>query len=173
MDLQNKLPTLLNNSTLLLDTNFFIDSYSKQNRKAYAKLVSDLKRMKVSFTSISFVKYEFIRSKTIDVVREKERHFHEIVEYELPYDPAIDKLIIPTIEDYKQYMEGLSLTDLILATCLKRYHNLFLLTRDHTDFPTSIFTREHVFNIEDFKEKIYAIYSYKPKKTILEEEIPF
>ena len=136
------LPTWLSNSTLLLDTNFFI-------------------------------KYEFIRSKTIDVVREKEKYFHRIIDTVLPYDAKIDELVVSTIEEYKQYMDRLSLADLVLATYLKRYRGLFLLTRDHADFPTTVFTREHIFNIESFRERIYAIYSYKPKVQELEEEIPF
>lgn len=165
------LPAWLRNSTLLLDSNFFIDAFRDKNE--YGKFVKDLKNIGVAFVSPNFVKYEFIRSKTIDVVREKEKYFHQIVDTVLPYDQKIDDLAISTIEEYKQYMEGLPLTDLVLAIYLKRYKGLRLLTRDHSDFPTTVFTREYIFNIESFKDRIYAVYSYMPKTLTLEEEIPF
>ena len=156
-------PQFLEHSTVLIDTIFFIDSFTSKNRKAYEVFIKDLKDKSVALVSPSLVKFEFIRSRTIDVVKEKEKHFYHFVDLVLPYDRRLEDLVLPAIEEYKQYMEGLPLTDLILATYLKRYVGLYLLTRDHADFPTSIFTREYIFNIKDFKEKIYAIYSYKPK----------
>lgn len=174
------LPTFLRNSTILLDTNFFIHAYS--NRDAYAKFIKNLKDVGVAFVCVNFVKYEFIRSNTIDVVRQKEAYFKEIVDNILPYDPFIDELIIPTIEDYKENMQGLPLTDLIIAAYLKKYKGLYLLTNDHSDFPTKIFKRKHVFNIEEFGNRIYGIYTYKPlldtveaivTPTISEDDIPF
>jgi predicted nucleic acid-binding protein len=165
------LPEWLHNSTLLLDSNFFIDAF--RYKKEYGDFIQKLKSMGVAFVAPNFVKYEFIRSRTIDVVREKEKYFHQIVDTVLPYDVKIDELVIPTIEEYKQNMENLPLTDLVLGVYLKRYRGLRLLTRDHNDFPTTVFTREYIFNIEEFRDRIYAVYSYKPKTKVLDEEIPF
>jgi predicted nucleic acid-binding protein len=169
MEDQTSIPEFLHNSTLLLDTNFFIDAYRQQNQ--YGGFIKKLKNSGVAFVSPNFVKYEFIRSKTIDVVREKEKYFYGIIDNILPYGPEIDRLIVPTVEEYKQYMENLPLTDLILAAYLKKYKGLYLLTRDHNDFPTTVFKREFVFNMEEFGEKIYGIYSYRPEKMTLKEEV--
>ena len=164
-------PKWLEHSTLLLDTNFFIDAF--RFKEEYGKFLQELKRRDIAFVSPSLVKYEFVRSKTIDVVRNKEDYFYQIVDTVLPYDLKVDELVISTIEEYKQFMEGLPLVDLILAVYLKRYKGLRLLTRDHNDFPTLVFKREHLFNIEEFESRIYGIYSYKPRTAVLEEEVPF
>lgn len=68
-------------------------------------------------------------------------------------------------------MEGLPLTDLIIATYLKKYRGLYLLTNDHSDFPTSVFDRKYIFNLEEFGDKIYGLYIYKPKTKVFDEQI--
>ena len=119
------------------------------------------------------MKYEFVRSKTIDVVRRKERYFGKLVGLILPLDAQTEGYIIGIIEEYKQYMERLPLTDLILAAYLKRYRSLYLLTRDHLDFPTTVFDRIHIFNVESVRDiKTYAVYAYKPEKKVI-EKVPF
>src|SRR3990172_8649951 len=166
----HQIPKPLSNSTFLLDTNFFIDSYSRI--EDFEGLVTEFKSNNIVLTSINLVKYEFIRSKTIDVVKKKEKYFNEIVSVVLPFDNQAEQYIVGIIEQYRQFMEGVSLTDLLLAACLKRYHGLYLLTRDHHDFPTTIFDRIHIFNIESAIDiKTYGVYTYKPDKKILEEEI--
>lgn len=172
------LPLFLHDSTILLDTNFLISAYA--HKEVYANFLTRLKNIGVVFVAPNFVKYEFIRSKTFDVVRRKEEYFYSIIENVLPYDENIDKLIVPTIEEYRDKMEGLPLTDLIIATYLKKYKGLFLLTNDHTDFPVTVFNRKYIFNVLDFGEKLYAVYSYKPEVkqfdesiSILDDNIPF
>lgn len=112
--------------------------------------------------SIDLVKTEFIRSKTRDVVRQKADYFAHIIEAVLPIDPEISKLIQPTIEEYSKDTDGLELTDIFLACFIKRYKSLYLLTRNHKDFPTRIFTRSNIFSIEDDRDiRTYALYQYK------------
>jgi len=164
-----QLPEYLHNSTVLLDTNFFLHAYA--NKEVYANFIKQLKNRGIALVSPNLVKYEFVRSKTIDVVRQKESYFHQIIDSILPYDLSIDELIIPTIEEYKQKMEGLPLTDLIIATYLKKYRGLYLLTNDHSDFPTSVFDRKYIFNLEEFGDKIYGLYIYKPKTKVFDEQI--
>ena len=166
------IPQLLNNSTILLDTNFFIDSYS--HSEGFKEFISSIKKANIELVTINFVKFEFICSKTIDVVKKKEKYFNELVRVILPFDKQAENQTLTLIEEYKQYMEGLPLTDLVLGACLKRYRGLYLFTRDHKDFPTSIYNRIHIFNIGLVRDiKTYGIYAYKSKKEILEEEIPF
>ena len=84
-------------------------------------------------------------------------------------------LLAPTIEEYSQNIGGVGIVDLVLACFLKRYSGLYLLTRNHKDFPTRIFHRSHVFPIEHERDvKTYAFYQYKPKvKQVEIEEAPF
>lgn len=177
MDQLHQLPNFLENGDLLVDTNFFIDSFHNPNN--FAEFISTLKKGNVEIVTTSFVKYEFLKSKTIDVVRRKEIFFNELVGVVLPLDSETEKQIVGLIEEYKQYMEGVSLVDLILGAFLKRYGNkLFLLTRDHKDFPTNVFDRMHVFNIDGIRDiKTYGVYCYGCQKTKtkcgFEDNIPF
>jgi predicted nucleic acid-binding protein len=155
-----QIPTFLNNTTVLVDTNFFIDAFNQPEK--FKSLIDSLKADGVDFVSISLVKYEFIRAKTIDVVKRKEAFFNELVSTILPIDKETEKLVIGVIEEYKQYMEGLPVTDLVLAALLKKYRKLYLLTRDHKDFPTVIFDRCHIFTVGTLRDVwSYGIYAYK------------
>jgi len=161
---------------VVLDTNFLIDYYSKQ--ESYAELLEQLRKNENTISSTELVRTEFIRSRTKDVVRSKSAFFNKIVESLLPLDKEIHKLVQPTIETYGQDIEGVSLTDIYLACVIQRYRQVYLLTRDHHDFPTRLFDRTHVFLIELNKEiKTYALYQYrKPEEKKIDaeiEEIPF
>lgn len=172
MDQLFQIPNTLKNTTFLLDTNFFIDSYS--HPAEFQKFITSLKKANIELVSTSFVKFEFVRSKTIDVVHKKLRYFEEIVATLLPFDSETENLILSIFEEYKQFMEGVPFVDLILGAYLKRYKNLYLLTRDHLDFPTTIFDRIQIFNVELVREiKPYGVYTYKPKEQVLKEKIPF
>lgn len=167
-----KIPTHLAGKTFLVDTNFFIDSFS--DRVLFRDFIVSLKNAEIVLVSISFVCLEFVRSKTIDVVKRKNDHYSEIVEFELPYDKKLEVLAMEMIKEYKQYMEGLPLTDLIIAAYLKRYSKLYLLTRDHRDFPTTVFDRLHIFPIQSIRDvKTYGVYAYRPQEKIISGDIPF
>lgn len=142
-----------------MDTNLLIDEYSHVDN--YKEFLDALQKANVKLVSLEFVKFEFVRSKTIDVVRRKEEHFSKLISKILLLDEEVEKAVIPVMEEYKQYMEGLPLTDLVLGACLKRYSGLYLLTRDHTDFPTTVFDRLHIFNIEGIRDiRTYGVYAY-------------
>lgn len=165
------IPASLKHATFLLDTNFLIDAYSKPQQ--FGEFIANLKGLDIALVSINFVKYEFIRSKTINVVKQKLIYFEEKVETVLPVDITTEKLVPGLIEEYKQFIEGVSVVDLLLGACIKRYKSLKLLTRNHSDFPTKIYNREHIFTIElENDVKSYGIYSYKPEADVL-EEFPF
>ncbi len=168
-----KLPSL---SWLILDTCFLIDFYSKQD--SYTGLIEEIKGSDNTIVSIEFVRAEFIRSKTKDVVRAKSDFFAKLVKDLLPMDKEVHSLVQSTIEAYSGDMDRVSLTDLYLACTIQRYSKVYLLTRNHQDFPLKLFTRSHIFHIESDKDiKTYALYQYKqPSVDKIEaevEEIPF
>lgn len=165
------IPASLNNSTILLDTNFFIDAFSKPSD--FVELISSLKAAKIALVSSSIVKFEFTRSKSLDVRQKKSKYFDKLVENLLMADRKIEELIFEIMSEYKDAIIGVSPTDVILAAFLKRYRTLRLLTRDHSDFPTSVFCREEIFNVQSVRDiKTYAVYSYKPEVTVV-EKLPF
>lgn len=162
------IPTSLNNSTILLDTNFFIDAFSKP--KDFGELISSLKSSNVVLVCSGIVKFEFTRSKNFDVFQKKIKYFDNLVENLLPIDRKTEELIFEVMSEYQDAIIGVSVTDVILAAFLKRYRKLRLLTRDHGDFPTSVFKREEIFNIQSTRDiKTYAVYSYKPEEKMIEK----
>jgi hypothetical protein len=163
-------------SWIVLDTNFLIDFYSKQS--CYVQIVTDLKQRNNSIVSTDLVRCEFIRSKTSDVVVSKSQFFSKLIESLLPIDQETMKLVQPTIQSYGEDVEKASLTDIMLACTVQRYSKVYLLTRNHHDFPTRLFSRSCIFNIELDKDvRTYALYQYrKPDAKNIEaeiEEIPF
>ena len=94
-------------SWIVLDTNFLIDFYSKQ--ESYTPLFETLRKGSNTLVSIELVKCEFIRSKTKDVVRLKSIFFTKIVESLLTIDREVYKLAQSTIEQYGEDIEKVSL----------------------------------------------------------------
>lgn len=163
--------TLPEYSWILIDTNFLIDFYSKQTN--YVKIIEEFRHANCTLISTDFVKTEFIRSKTKEVLNAKTEFFDKLIESTLPIDQEVIKLIKPTLEKYGQDCDHLSLTDIYLAVFIQRYSKVYLLTRNHADFPTRLFSRKYIFNIESEKDvKAYALYQYKsPEATKIETEI--
>jgi len=164
------------NGTILLDTNFFLDLF--EHEKHYKQFFDVASDMKVSLVSCDLVRGEFVRTKDKDKLLAKNELFSRIVSI-LPMDKQISELLVPTLSDYGHDIEGVSIADIILACFIKRYSGLYLLTRNHKDFPTRIFDRSGVFSIEHEKDvKTYALYQYRAdnKKLVVEEmpdDVPF
>jgi predicted nucleic acid-binding protein len=160
-------------STILVDTNFFIDLFSHQTK--YRELLSEFESKEIVLVSCDFVKCEFIRTKDKQKLEEKTKLFNETISTLLPLDIKISELLVPIMAEYSTDLDGIELTDLFLGAFIKRYPGLYLLTRNHKDFPTRIFTRSHVFSIEHDRDvKTYALYQYKKDKLEVEAEvIPF
>lgn len=86
------------NSWIILDTNFLIDFYSKQN--IYSDVFEQMRINGNTIVSIELIRGEFIRSKTRDVVRAKSDFFSKTVSSLLPIDESVFNLVQPTIEQY-------------------------------------------------------------------------
>lgn len=157
-------------STLLIDTNFLIDYFSDESK--YSELLLIIKREGCTLLTIDFVRCEFIRTKNAYYIKKKVDFFKKTIEGILPVDKEISDLLQPTIEQYGESSLGVSVVDFYLACFLKRYKSLYLLTRNHKDFPTSIFSRSHIFHIELEKDiRTYALYSFNTGISEITEEI--
>ncbi|MEK7163729.1 MAG: PIN domain-containing protein [Patescibacteria group bacterium] len=158
---------------IVLDTNFLIDFYSKQDQ--YAPIFEKLRKRNNTIVTIDLVRTEFIRSKSKEVVEAKVDFLGKMVETILPLDNETLRLVQPTIEIYASDMDKVELTDIYLACVIQRHSKVYLLTRNHSDFPCRLFSRSNIFNVGLEKDiKTYALYQYKKSDTLeVKDEVPF
>jgi predicted nucleic acid-binding protein len=157
-------PTLipsLKNRHLLLDTNVFRDMASKPT--VFADFFNLLKNEDVTLTTLDVVKYEILKgSRDNEKYKEKEKQIDAIIDIVLPIIPGEDKLIYELIKQYEIDGTAISITDLFLGATLMQYKkNIFLMTRDTTDFMQNIFDLKFIVNAPHKKGIFtYGIYQY-------------
>lgn len=152
---------ILEEKHLLLDTNVFIDAFL--NPVEFAEFFNKLHDADVVLVSLDVVKAEFLKGAANQAkYEEKEKFFSEIVDALLPINNYIFESLYEIIKEYKETGKSLSITDLLLCAELEFYgKNLFLLTKNTTEFPTNIFKLESQFNISYTKGlHAYGVYSY-------------
>lgn len=164
------------NATILLDTNFLMDLFNRED--SYREFWGESTKKSVTLATTDLVRCEFLKSRTSDVVKRKAEFMARVVDVILPFDVVVGKFIQPTLEEYGSYSDGVSPIDILLACFIKRYKNLYFLTRNHKDFPTRIFDRSFVFSVEEPRDvNTYALYQYRPATSKItasvDEEIPF
>lgn len=150
---------------LLIDTNFLLDYL--RHYGDYVSVVNDIIANGVEFTTIDPVLIEYYKG--VDT------NHHLKVKTEL-FDKTLNKIypISPrTIENtrqmslaYRKDCAQISATDLLLAGTLKEKNKeLILLTRNHQDFPTTIFDRIGIINVE-LKRTVnsYSLIKYSHNK---------
>lgn len=146
---------------LLLDTGVFIDAFSHPSE--FAIFFNQLKENNTTLVTIDTVLFEFLKGSPNEAkFNEKKKYLENIVETFLPirdYQPQVEELI----KDYKIESKDLSINDLYLgATLIKYKENIYLLTKDLSDFPTYIFERITFLNLLHSKTiHPYGVYCYK------------
>ncbi len=138
---------ILKNKYLLLDTSVFIDAFL--NDKEFSELFNNLKDNNTILVTIDAVKIEFLQGAQDEARYEKkEEFFEQIVPTCLPTKDTVFDNVYELIRAYKEDGKSLSVTDLLLGAILMQYkRNLFLLTKNTTEFPTGIFILATYFNI--------------------------
>jgi len=158
-------PALINslrNKHLLLDTNIFRDVASKPS--VFTSFFNLLKNSDVTLATIDLVKFEILKGSANNLkYEEKEQMIKDITEEVII--PTTSEMIASVYELIKQYgIDGasISVTDLYLGAALIQFKkNLFLLTRDTTDFLQRIFELSGVINIPCSKGIFtYGVYQY-------------
>lgn len=158
------LPTLiptLKNKHLLLDTNIFRDASSKPTD--FVLFFNELKKADITLTTIDFVKYELLKG-SLDTAKyqAKEKFISDIIDVIIPISPGILNLVYELIKLYKIDGTSLGITDLILGAILMQYKsNIYLITRDTSDFIQDVFELSFIVNAS-YKKGIftYGIYNY-------------
>ncbi len=147
---------------MLLDTSFFID-YSIHS-EAFVDFVVDCKKNNVIFVTNVPVVTEFCRgSENHEVFAKKIALVSSIIDYLLPINPNVFEKELPwLVENYAQDGKKVSLTDFILGAQTKIHnHDLCLLTKNPTDFLSSIFTYKTHFLLQlERGLQVYGVYFY-------------
>ncbi len=150
----------LTNGSILIDTCFLIDSGLWSGR--FASFIEILNEKKVAKLSISLVRSEFVMATSKTSYDQKLRYFETLIDGLLPIDSSVELLTNDLIAEYSQDIKGVSPVDLYLGGMIKRYKLLYLLTKNHSDFPERLFTRKALINFELPKAIwTYALYQYK------------
>jgi len=146
---------------LLLDTNVFRDAVSKPS--VFFDFFKDLRKADVTLTTIDFVKYELMKGSSSEVkYKDKEESVNTIIDAVIPVVPETYQLVYKLIQRYGIAGTAVNITDLFLGAILMQYKgNIYLMTRDTSDFIQSIFDLSFVVNIP-FNKGIftYGIYQY-------------
>lgn len=152
------------NKTIFLDTNVLIGLVSIPPLEEF---IISLKTQGNSLLTIPAVFFEFVRgadsiskfkkrseifdpSVLIDAIYPIERHFEEMKEYILIFQKIAPKM---------------SFSDFLLALCLAKFSDAYLLTENHLDFPVAIFDRKNVFTVDSDKQlRNYGLYQLSSEK---------
>jgi predicted nucleic acid-binding protein len=156
-----KLIPSLKDKHLLLDTNVFRDSSSFPT--VFATFFNNLKKNDVTITTLDVVRYELLKgSANQQKYEEKENQINDVVDLVLPTRPGHEVLIYDLIKQYSLDGTALHVTDLFLGAALMQYKkNIFLMTRDTTDFMQNIFSLKFIINAPHKKGIFtYGIYQY-------------
>ncbi|MBI2029791.1 hypothetical protein HYT02_05215 [Candidatus Gottesmanbacteria bacterium] len=157
----SELITTLKGKYLLLDSNLFIDSISKPT--VFKEFLNGLKEADITLTTLELIKFELLKgSANLNKYAEKENLIGNIIDVLLPIVPQTSILVFELIKKYGIDGTGLTITDLFLGAMLIQYKkNMYLMTRDTTDFIQRIFDLAFVINIPHGKGiYTYGIYQY-------------
>lgn len=157
-----ELISALKNKYLLLDTNIFIDAAIKPT--IFTNFFNDLKKSNITLTTIDLVKYEVLKG-TADEIKysKREKHINDILDATLLITSQTLELVYGLIKNYKTAGSSLSTTDLLLGATLIQYKkNIYLITRDTTDFIQNVFNLAFIINAPHPKGIFtYGIYQSK------------
>lgn len=154
--------TFIKGKHLLLDTNLFRDAAVKPN--VFNDFFSQLKSLDVTLVTIDLVKYELLKgSSSSEKYIAKEELINGIVDAILPTSTSLYSKVYELIKIYGIEGTAVNITDLFLGAMLMQYKpNIFLITRDTTDFIQRIFELSSVINIPHSKGIFtYGVYQYK------------
>lgn len=136
----------IKNKHLLLDTNVFIDCLL--NPLPFADFFNKLKNEKVILITIDLVKIEFLKgAPDIQKYKEKSELIENIIDDTIPITPDINNNVYELIKKYGLDGKALSETDLFLGAVLMKFRkNIYLLTKNTTDFHLRIFELRSIIN---------------------------
>lgn len=156
--------TSLKNKHLLLDSNVFRDFAMSPEK--FSEFFNKLKNNDVTLCGLDVVKFEMLKgSQTIEKYKSREKLLTDILDDILISDIELNSIVYSLIQEFGERGSSLNLTDLYLGAALKRYkQNIYLMTRDTSDFVQNIFDLKFIVNATHTRGILtYGIYQYPTK----------
>lgn len=158
---------ILKGKHILLDTSVFIDALN--NPTKFVEFFNTLREHKITITTIAPVLIEFLQGAPDKTKFNYKRNYVlEIVDTVLPLNLNVDikentlSLIEKITLLYREEGKSLSVTDLCLGQTLMQYpQRLFLVTKNTTEFPITLFNLVTYFNLIHRKGiHSYGVYEF-------------
>jgi predicted nucleic acid-binding protein len=168
MAAEDKLRTELEYKFILFDTNILIEA--SKHFESFEVLLIMLRESKCKVCYFPLIEFEFTRDAYLPTLNEeRERFSRKIDGINLPIHPQVftDALEIAKVYAHQKISpKQISLVDCFIAAYMKKYSDkLFLITKDHKDFPLSIFNRLHIFAFNAGDDVLApAIYQFNIQK---------
>ncbi|KKP80882.1 MAG: hypothetical protein UR81_C0013G0008 [Candidatus Levybacteria bacterium GW2011_GWB1_35_5] len=136
----------LKNKHLLLDTNIFIDA--SKHPEDFTDFFNILKESDITVVTIDCVRIEFLRgAPNENKYKEKEDYFDNITKIILPTNVEIIQNSYELVKKYKEQGGTVAIADLYLGANLMKYKsNIYLLSKNTTELPSTIFDLKYIIN---------------------------
>lgn len=164
----DELKRLLSRKHILLDTNVIIDAY--QSPIAFQELFQHFEQAPCALTISWQVRFELFRKAYDQNYRDRLQEFIDslgifILPSGMEKDFYPDALAIANVYA-KKSIKAPSFVDCMIAAHIKRHaSDLFLLTRNHSDFPLFLFDRKATWAIDNDKDVIaLGLYEFSIQK---------
>lgn len=170
MDDNDQYPSLntITLSHIFLDTNVFIDAF--KNPESFHEIFVFLKKKDNVIFTINSVAIEFLRgSRSVEEFQEKKEFMLSIMNSEIfTLTKQSEDLALELTLVYQSPGSSTAVTDFYLASMLGQFKHLkstYLMTKNHKDFPTSIYDRCVLINIENTHDiQTFGFYRFNEYK---------
>lgn len=156
--------SLLKGKNVLLDTNILIDSSIKPT--IFNAFLKELKDNATTILTIEPVVFEYLQgAPSEERYKEKREILASIIDDYLPITGDTFDNVHELIKLFGIEGKGIDMTDLLLGGVLMQYpKELFLFTKNTTDFPMNIYNLVSVFNFPHNKSiQTYGVYTFQKK----------
>ena len=164
------LQQVLDHKTVLLDSNFLIDSYRSWD--SFGQVIKEFESYNVVLTTNSLVALEVVKGVRSPEEFEKKTAFvNRILKgFLLPVTKDTTEIVLSEVIKLYGIQGSAHITDLHLAASAIQYKDstgVLILTRDYKDFPTTIFDLMGTIPVECKPEAcIYGLYKYSEEKAL-------
>lgn len=149
---------------ILLDTNVFIDAYDKPT--SFSNIFDLLKQNNNVLFTINSVLLEFLKgSRSVEEFNKKKQFIVSIIDNDIfTLTKNVEDLALKLSLALLSSGGNTAPTDLYLGAMLNNFKasgKVLVMSKNHKDFPTTIFERVALINIENEKDiQIFAFYRF-------------
>lgn len=154
-------------SFVFLDTNVFIDAYN--NPELFRKEFDNLKDNGHVLLTLNTVALEFLKgSRSIQEYKKKQEFMNNIIEMIFSFTKDAEDMALKLAIIFQSPGGNTAITDFYLGAILMKFQSLgssCVLTKNHKDFPTTIFDRLSLLTIQGEKDvQVFGYYKFNRSK---------